>query len=268
MFANIHPGLVTVAMHHIVNNDAPHRTGHIMDVAHNSIYIADLLGLDHEPMLLASLLHDIYSLRGRKTHNRLAAAWVRQNLGNYGYSSGMVDDVATMCAEHRDSGAGIYSSQLSEAFAAADRGPLVLIPSIERSLGGQLDTFTPEVLRTSVPLTLDMLRSKFGHSGYACLNKVHEEIYAESNAVIRDQLELSNSQLVDIVLAALADYTPSPVVVDIFAYKNKYVINNGAIALYVPSLELFIDSNGAVICAHEVTSVQGALQLNGMYYQR
>lgn len=269
MFAELHHGLVTVAMHHIARNDPAHRTDHIMEVAKNCKLIAKAYDLDQTTMLLAALLHDIYSGRDRVNHHLLSAEWVRTNLGKYGYSEEVVANVATMCEEHRDSGDGTYSNRLSEAFAAADRGTITLLDSVARSFGKRISNIEDDELHAGWPHIIKMLRGKFGEGGYACHNALHEEYYKVSNANFRTHLKrATDDELLRYVKTARNHMSFKWPYHDEHAHNDMYVIGeNKDIRYYDPIGEAFKDLFGTLTPAHEVTVVHGMLQVNPVYYQ-
>lgn len=173
-----HPGLAAYVCHHIDNNDSRHRRDHIIHVAVEAQKIAKRYNLCPKRMELASLLHDLFSGRNRAEHHLQSAAWVRANLSAFGYSSAVVADVARMCQEHRASTSGKYSNPLCEAFSAADRGPLNIYASINRSLGVYKDSVSKDEYITRLTETITLLRSKFcGTEGYARDNAIHSEMY-------------------------------------------------------------------------------------------
>lgn len=264
MFKELHSGLVAVAMHHIVRNDTPHRTDHIAQVAKNSRAIAANYGLDPVPMLLASLLHDIYSGRSRTHHHTLSSTWAAHYLPLYGYLEPVVRNVAFMCKEHRDSGNGQYNSVLSEAFAAADRGPLVLEESVARSLGKSLNTVSHDELAVRLPGILEHLRNKFSKNGYACHNAIHEDFYKTENDFFRSLISLPDIE----VLAYLTNrdnLTCRTLVPDAIAYSGLYILSDGTIAKYNSASETFI-VDSKYIPAYQVTNIVGMVQLNTNYF--
>ena len=180
MFNDLHHGLVIRCKHWIDNNDVAHQMAHVKAVAKEARGIAEKYGLDPIRMELAALLHDIYSGRDRKDHHNLAAAWTRQNLGQYGYDVETVECVAQMCAEHRASLRGDYSNIYCEAFSAADRGPLSLVGSAERVIGNHLKRISKDEIVAKFPEFYTKLMSKFGREGYARPNSIHAEYYKEN----------------------------------------------------------------------------------------
>lgn len=174
-----HPGLAAYVCHYIDNNDSRHRRDHIINVAVEAEKIAKAYSLCPKRMELASLLHDLYSGRSREDHHLKSSVWVRENLGAFGYSSAVVADVARMCQEHRASTSGQYSNPLCEAFSAADRGPLNIYASIDRSLGVYNSKVSADQYIKELTETIHMLRGKFcGTEGYARDNKIHSEMYS------------------------------------------------------------------------------------------
>lgn len=269
MFANLHHGLVTVAMHHIVRNDTAHRTDHIMQVAQNCLDIAKRYDLDTTTMLLAALLHDIYSGRDRVNHHLLAAEWVRTNLHKYGYSEEVVANVAIMCEEHRDSGDGVYSNRLSEAFAAADRGPMEIVSSVERGFGRTIGNITDEELDAAWPKTIKMLRAKFGEGGYSCFNAIHLEVYRLQTTSFVQMLKRMDDDALLLHVKNSRKYLrftwPHR---DEVAHNDFYVIHPERLTVfYDPNTESFMYLTGKLQPAHEVSVVHGMLQVNPAFYQ-
>lgn len=195
IFATLPATLVAQVTPYIENNDAAHRMEHMIEVAENGVRIADALHLLHKPFLYAALLHDLYSGRDRTNHHVLAAEWVRENLPPYhqGQLSGgwMVETVSLMCRHHRASGSGNYPNIYCEAFAAADRGPLILERSVRRSFQHH-----PDPVRV-----VTHLREKFApNTGYASINRTHAELFRKENEQFYRELQtLTPEQVVAIV---------------------------------------------------------------------
>lgn len=267
MFDKLHHGLVVVAMHHIVRNDTAHRTDHIMQVAKNCVNIAKRHDLDVTTMLLAALLHDIYSGRDRVNHHLLAAEWVRNNLGKYGYSDEVVANVAIMCEEHRDSGDGVYSNKLSEAFAAADRGPMDIVSSVERGFGRTIANISDAELDAVWPKTIKMLRDKFGEGGYACVNNLHKEYYRFQALTFTNMLkQMDDDSILRHVKNSRKYLRHSWPYHDEQPYQELYVIDENTLRRYCSDTETF-DSEYHRTPAHAVHKLVGMLQINDSYFK-
>lgn len=178
IFASLNPELVKWAVsRYEASPDYAHGMGHILEVAHAAREIAHAFDLDPEPMLLAALLHDVFSHVDREQHHVLASDWVLDHLGGYGYNAGMVVRVAKMCLEHRASGKDLYPDIYCEAFSAADRGALTIEGFVRRMLKW------PEDRTNRARLEEVVSHTKEKHSrgkGYARPNQVHAEFYAAS----------------------------------------------------------------------------------------
>ena len=178
IFASLNPELVKWAVsRYEASPDHAHGMEHILAVAHEAREIAHAFDLDPEPMLLAALLHDVFSHVDREQHHLLASDWVLDNLGRYGYDAGVTSRVAKMCLEHRASGKDLYPDIYCEAFSAADRGPLTIEGFVRRMLKW------PEDRTNLVRLDEVVSHTKEKHSrgkGYARPNQVHAEFYASS----------------------------------------------------------------------------------------
>ena len=176
IFASLNPELVKWAVsRYEASPDHVHGMEHILAVAHEARDIARAYDLDPEPMLLAALLHDVFSHVDRKQHHVLASDWVIDNLRNYGYEAYIVTRVARMCLEHRASGKDLYPDIYCEAFSAADRGPLTLEGFVRRMLKW------PEDRTNRARLMEVVTHTKEKHSrsnGYARPNQIHAEFYA------------------------------------------------------------------------------------------
>lgn len=176
IFASLNPELVKWAVsRYEASPDHAHGMEHILAVAREAREIAHAFDLDPEPMLLAALLHDVYSHVDREQHHVLASDWVLDNLGKYGYNAHTVTRVAKMCLEHRASGKDQYPDIYCEAFSAADRGPLTIEGFVSRMLKWPEDRTNRARLKEVVSHT------KEKHSrgkGYARPNQVHAEYYA------------------------------------------------------------------------------------------
>ena len=96
-----------------------------------------------------------------------------------------------MCVHHRASGRGRYPHIYAEAFAAADRGPLNIERSVQRSW-----QHCPEPR-----VVINHLHEKFNpRGGYAVRNTLHENIYREENAEFYRALsDLTTERVLQIV---------------------------------------------------------------------
>jgi hypothetical protein len=82
---------------------------HYRRVLRNAVNFAHEEHLEEEKILIlvcAALIHDIgYHLpRGKEvTHHRASCAWVRENLGKYGYANGEIEIIAqaVLCHDHK-----------------------------------------------------------------------------------------------------------------------------------------------------------------------
>lgn len=160
----------------IEHNDPAHRWDHIEEVARNGCWIAEKLGLQKEPFLLAALIHDMFSGALRKDHHILAAEWCDAMLSYFLEDTPQQEwwrsIVRDMCFHHRASGRGHYPHIYAEAFAAADRGPLSIERSVQRAWKYSQE---PKVV-------IDHLQEKFNpRGGYAVRNALHETLYSEEN---------------------------------------------------------------------------------------
>ena len=263
MFNELHHGLVVYCMHWIDNNDLAHRRDHILAVAKEAADIAKHYGLDRTRMLLAALLHDIYSGRDRKEHHNLAAEWVRANLGKYGYDEDTVACIARMCAEHRASLRGEYSDIYCEAFSAADRGPLSLIETVERGLGKGLTEISKKELIEQFPMLYEKLMVKFGRQGYARPNNVHATYYADAiNKFVEDTVSMENA--LEVVLCH-QDSAIQYRLGTIGDATDMYLLPDGGIYEYNSYYGLFCHQDGHNLPSHEVPVIQGRVQiLNGV----
>lgn len=259
MFNELHHGLVVHCMHWIDNNDAAHRRDHVLNVANECVKIAEHYKLDRTRLLLAALTHDIFSGRDRKEHHTLAAQWVRDNLGRYGYDAETVACVAQMCAEHRASLRGDYSDIYCEAFSAADRGPLNLTASVVRQLGKPLKAFTEAELASRFAGVYEKLMVKFGRQGYARPNKIHDEFYRGSIRFFKAETETMERALQVVLIKRKSawqfELEPDGEITD------QYLLPSGAICEYNPHYDKFFHPEGYGFESHEVPVVQGRVQI-------
>lgn len=192
LFASIPTDLLNFAFGRIVTNDEAHTVKHVVEVAENARMVSEFLGYrenDKEKMILAALLHDIYSGSDRANHHVFAHDWVLGNLAYYGYEQEIVTDVALMCLEHRASVKGGYSSTLTEAFAAADRGKPDILPSLERSL--KYHGFSKgDLTIAGVSSCMQHLKDKFGTGGYAKKNPTYQIVFADAIEQFNQDLNL------------------------------------------------------------------------------
>lgn len=188
MYKGLNQDLVKLCLERVSVNDPHHRVDHILEVTLNSVILAKKYGLDNLiPFKLAALIHDMFSGTDRKEHHAMAATWAIENLANYGYEL-YAELVAGMCYAHRDSGDGVYNNLHEEIFAAADRGPMTLRTSVQRSvshieLGVEVDW------QKEFDRTVAMLNKKFGERGYSCFNRVHNEMYGRQVEGFRNDLK-------------------------------------------------------------------------------
>lgn len=259
MFNELHHGLVVHCMHWIDNNDSAHRRDHVLHVAAECVNIAERYKLDRTRMLLAALTHDIYSGRDRKEHHALAAEWVRQNLGRYGYDADTVECVARMCAEHRASLRGEYSDIYCEAFSAADRGPLDLAASVARQLGKPLKEVSEAKLAVDFAEIYDKLMVKFGRQGYARPNKVHDEFYRAS--IINFKHETENMERAYQVVRIKRNSAWSFELLPDGELTDHYLLPSGSIYEYNPHYDSFCHPEGHSHPSHEVPVIQGRVQI-------
>lgn len=259
MFNELHHGLVVHCMHWIDNNDAAHRRDHVLHVAAECVKIADHYNLDRTRMLLAALTHDIYSGRERKEHHTLAADWVRQSLGLYGYDAETVECVARMCAEHRASLRGEYSDIYCEAFSAADRGPLDLAASVARQLGKPLSAFTQAELASRFAEVYEKLMVKFGRQGYARPNKIHDEFYRGSIARFKAETATMEQALEVVLIKSKSNWVfelePDGDITD------KYLLPSGDIFEYNPHYDIFCHPEGHSFPSYDVPVIEGRIQI-------
>lgn len=198
IFAMLNQELVTWAVdRYNESEDHAHGMEHILTVAHEARGIAKAYNLDLEPMLLAALLHDVFSSTDRKRHHVLASDWCTNNLTDYGYSVDMAKLVARMCLEHRASGKGPYTDIYCEAFSAADRGELTIEKFVGRMLKWPEDRPNPARLKEVIDHTKE--KHSLG-SGYARPNNVHAKYYATVLAQFyRDVETLNMERLLEIM---------------------------------------------------------------------
>ena len=179
----------------IENNDPAHRWDHIEEVARNGCWMAEQLGLQKEPFLLAALIHDMFSGTMRKEHHALAADWCEAMLSYFLEDTPKQEwwrsIVRDMCYHHRASGRGCYPHIYAEAFAAADRGPLNIERSVQRSWQHH-----PDAQRV-----VNHLHEKFNpRGGYAVNNDIHARLYREENAQFYcDLANLTPARVLEIV---------------------------------------------------------------------
>lgn len=259
MFNRLHHGLVVHCMHWIDNNDLAHRRDHVLEVAEEALKISERYQLDPTRMLLAALIHDIFSGRDRKEHHTLAAEWVRSSLGLYGYDADTVECVARMCAEHRASLRGEYSDIYCEAFSAADRGPLSLVDSVERSLGKDLKDIREADLAEQFPVMYEKLMTKFGRRGYARPNHIHSEFYADSIETFKS--DTCNVDHALKVLLCHRDMAWKFSIAPDGEFTDQYLLPSGDIYEYNPHYDVFSHPEGHSFPSYEVPVIQGRVQI-------
>ena len=105
------------------NNSEGHGIKHVTDVMYRALHYNEILNLklNKREIILASLLHDMYSESNRKTHHILGHDYVMYSLHEV-FDGIDKERVAKAILEHRASYTGEYSSLLSELISSADRG--------------------------------------------------------------------------------------------------------------------------------------------------
>lgn len=151
---------------HYAKNDPRHKIDHADSVYESALFIAGELGLrdsiDTTWIALAAYWHDAFVWVSRKMHHQLAYEYIMTTDHPHIAAVGTIgrECIATATLQHRASGDGIYSSDLSQIIAAADRG----VPSVEarckRSYVAGSDN--QEIARC-----VQHLKDKYGSNGYA-----------------------------------------------------------------------------------------------------
>ena len=105
------------------NNSEGHGIKHVMDVMYRALHYNESLNLklNKKEIVLASLLHDMYSGSSRKTHHILGHDYVMKSTSKV-FDGLNKESIAKAILEHRASYTGEYSSLLSELISSADRG--------------------------------------------------------------------------------------------------------------------------------------------------
>ena len=161
--------------------DTSHNLDHILDVAEDGVFLAELYELNPLMFKLAALVHDIFQATDREYHHILSSDWARNHLEEYGYSFTVAHRVARMCRFHRKSlDPNIRLDAYEEVFARADFG----IPGdkmIKRTLQRAVaySDFIQEPEETRLSRACVHLRKKYGSEGYARRIYAGEELFAE-----------------------------------------------------------------------------------------
>ena len=167
-----------------------HGIKHITDVMYRALRYNEILklNLDKKEIILASLLHDMYSGSSRKTHHILGHDYVMHSLHEV-FDGIDKERVAKAILEHRASYTGEYSSLLSELISSADRGEPNLNDIVNRCYISTKE-FHPEYNVDEINNGVKKhLSEKFTRNGYAKYPDIYIKINKKKLDVFYDEVD-------------------------------------------------------------------------------
>ena len=145
-----------------------------------------------ERMIFAvAYTHDIFTAVCREHHHTLAGGFVRNNAKLFfGYlCSGEIEFVALACEQHRASYTGKFTNPFCELMNSADRElPTSAKDILGRAVMYREDHFPHESKEQVLAESIQHLKDKFGHGGYARYPDLYERIFKEELDLIRDEI--------------------------------------------------------------------------------
>ena len=172
------------------NNSIGHGMDHVKNVMYRALYYNEILklNLDKKEIILASLLHDMYSECSRKTHHILGHEYVINSTHKV-FEGIDRKRVAEAILEHRASYTGEYSSLLSELISSADRGEPNLNDIVNRCYISTKE-FHPEYNVDEIGNAVKKhLSEKFTRNGYAKYPNIYLKINQKKLDVFHDEVD-------------------------------------------------------------------------------
>lgn len=161
--------------------DEAHSFEHIITVMRNGDKLVNLKKLKDndniQAVMLGCLLHDIGCRTDRDTHHEISAREAMALLEGTPYNDIRLK-VSNACLEHRASGKGRYSSDVSEIVAVADKGSPCIHDIVKRCIQYSVDKYGPDAVKVKQAV-LEHLEDKYSSKGYAWkkLGKMGHELY-------------------------------------------------------------------------------------------
>ena len=172
------------------SNSEGHGLKHVADVMYRALHYNEILslGLNKREIVLASLLHDMYSGTNRKNHHILGHDYVMHSTHKV-FDGVNKERVAKAILEHRASYTGEYSSLLSELISSADRGEPDLTEIVNRCYISTKE-FHPEYTtdETNEAVKKD-ISEKFARKGYAKYPNIYLQVNKKKLDIFHDEVD-------------------------------------------------------------------------------
>ena len=172
------------------NNSEGHGIKHIMDVMYRALYYNVILklNLNEKEIILAALLHDMYSESSRKTHHILGHDYV-MNSSHKVFDDIDKERVAKAILEHRASYTGEFSSLLSELISSSDRGEPDISKIVKRCYISTKE-FHPEYNVDEINSAVKKhLSEKFTRNGYAKYPNIYLQVNQKKLNLFYDEVD-------------------------------------------------------------------------------
>lgn len=172
------------------NNSIGHGMDHVKNVMYRALYYNEILelNLNKKEIILASLLHDMFSESSRKTHHILGHEYV-MNSKNKVFDDIDKERVAKAILEHRASYTGEYSSLLSELISSADRGEPNLNEIVDRCYISTKE-FHPEYNVDEIGNAVKKhISEKFTRDGYAKYPNMYLQVNQKKLDTFHDEVD-------------------------------------------------------------------------------
>lgn len=199
--------LVELVHANVLLNDKAHDWNHVMGVVEHANKIVEVFSeeLDEYRSLIiaGAFMHDAQCHVDRKLHHELGAAWVMNEAFSFwdcGFSNSEQWMVAQAILEHRASWVSKRINPVSEAVAAADRGPVNFRNYLKRAIQYRTSNgISPNNEGMRVMVISDAaahIQEKFGSHGYAFQNvsRYTMQMYGEEITKLHRILEAYNAE--------------------------------------------------------------------------
>ena len=148
---------------------------------------------DEELIFVVSYTHDIFTGTCRKDHHTLAGEYVRNNAQLFfrQFNPTEIELIALACEQHRASYTGKFSNLFCELMNSADRElPVSVKDMLDRAIMYREDHYPHETKEQVLAESVNHLKEKFGHGGYARYPNLYERIFKRELDLIRDEIAL------------------------------------------------------------------------------
>ena len=146
---------------------------------------------DEELIFTVAYTHDIFTGVCRKNHHTLAGEYVRNNAQLFfrQFNPMEIKLIAGACEQHRASFKGEFSNLFCELMNSADRElPVSAREILDRAIMYREDHFPHETKEQVLAESIQHLKDKFGHGGYARYPNLYERIFKKELDLIRDEI--------------------------------------------------------------------------------